>query len=47
MIDVEQRSLRALEQDRITTSGGLVQEMTRIAKEWREALNHRGRFIKD
>ncbi len=47
VIDIEQSSLRALQQNRFAPSRCLVKVMTSIAKERRQALDHRGRLLKD
>ena len=38
MIDIEQRSLRAFEQDRSSLSGGDIQIMRGVGDEWRETF---------
>src|SRR6266849_1693786 len=47
MIDIEQSRLCAFQQDRIAASRSLVEKMTRVAKEWRQAFHHRRGLVKD
>src|SRR5712692_11225542 len=47
MIDIEQSRLCAFQQDRIAASRGLVEKMSRVAKEWRQAFHHRRGLVKD